>query len=336
MEFKDYYQILGISHSASEAEIKESYKKLAKKFHPDTSTGSEEKFKEINEAYEALKTHERRSKYDAMFKYRNNFDTILKKQGSHYDEQKRNEQRQRWNDIKQTIRFAEDALDKKQAPPPNKKPQKEAKFSDFFEMIFGKQQEEQQKKKTEQTKQSPQRGEDFEMDLQLSLEDAYSGTLRKIEISGTSRGLRRLEVSIPAGVREGNKIKIRNEGKPGKNGGPPGDLFLKVKFKEHPLYQIENDDVHSELELRPEEALLGNTKYITTLEGVLELVVPPKTQTGRILRLKSKGLYNSKEDRYGDHYVHTTIKIPDDLSEKEEELYQELLEISRERDDENQ
>jgi len=329
VDFKDYYRILGVAQAATEAEIKESFKKLAKQYHPDTSTGDEERFKEISEAYEVLKDKIKRAKYDSMLRYRNNFESIVKSKSETF---KYKNQAAKdftgFDSLRETLRYAEDELLKPKPPKNNAK--KDPKFSDFFELLFGKQQEQQASQASTKT-QLPLRGDDHDMDIELSLEEAYAGAIRRIEISGANRQLRRLEVTIPAAVRDTNKIKIRGEGKPGQYGGPNGDLFLKVKIKEHPLYKLEGDDIHAELVLKPEEALLGRTKYITTLEGVMELVIPPNTQSGKILRLRGKGLKSASG--VGDHYVHTSIKIPESPSPEEMKLYEQLLKITKQQEE---
>ena len=188
-------------------------------------------------------------------------------------------------------------------------------------MLFGQQKEE--LKKSNESK----RGDDYEMPIELSLEDTFHGSIRKIEISSSTQGTRRLEVSIPAGVIEGNKIKIANEGKPGSNGGANGDLYLIVKIKDHNDFQIEGDDVYSELELRAFEAVLGATKQINTIQGTVELVIPAQTQNNKSLRLRSKGL-KRKDGSYGDHFARISIVIPDTPSKEEVALYKELEKLS--------
>jgi len=341
MDFKDYYKTLGVTKKADEKELKSAYKKLAKQHHPDTEGGSEDKFKEINEAYEVLKDANKRGKYDYLY---NN----LKNGSSNFTADNRTQtykQKKMYSDMgyfKDTDNF-EDYLKQKQkefrethnrTKGEEQKRQDAAqgdKFSDFFEMFFGKYKEKTEETQKETKKADTKRGEDFEMEIELSLEDAYHGCVRKIEITGTSPTVRRLEVSIPQGVRSGNKIKVSNEGKPGINGGANGDLYLKVKFKEHEHFWIENDDVHSELKIEPQEAVLGCSKKIPTLEDIVELVIPPMTHNGRLLRLRSKGLKNSKGEILGDHYVHVIIDIAKTLKSEEVKSYEYLKELSEKR-----
>lgn len=343
MDFKDYYKTLGVTKKADEKELKSAFKKLAKQHHPDAEGGSEEKFKEINEAYEVLRDVSKRGKYDYLYaNMKNTYGDQAAKKTQTY------RQKRMYSDMgyfKDTGNF-EDYLKQKQkefrenhnkAKGEEQKRQESSgdKFSDFFETFFGKYkakteaEEKEAKKETE--KANPKRGEDFEMEIELSLEDAYHGCLRKIEITGTGSSIRRLEVSIPQGVKNGNKIKVANEGKPGSNGGENGDLFLKVKIKEHEHFWVENDDVHSELKIEPQEAVLGCSKKIPTLEDIVELVIPPKTHNGKILRLRSKGLKNSKGEILGDQYVHVIIDIAKNLSEEEIMSYKYLKELSEKR-----
>ena len=341
MDFKDYYKTLGVNKKADEKELKSAFKKLAKQHHPDAETGSEDKFKELSEAYEVLKDQNKRGKYDYIYS------NMTKGKSPKYSEDTRSQtykQKKMYSDMgsfKDTDNF-EDYLKQKQKEfretnnksrgAEQKRREEEPagdKFSDFFEMFFGKYKE--KVDIPEVKKPDSKRGEDFELELELGLEDAYHGCLRKIQISGTSPSVRRLEVSIPQGVRSGNKIKVTNEGKPGVNGGANGDLYLKVSIKAHEHFWIENDDLHSELKIEPQEAVLGCSKKIPTLEDIVELIIPAKTHNGRLLRLRSKGLRNSKGEVLGDQYVHVIIDIPKNISDEEIMSYKYLKELSEKR-----
>lgn len=332
MDFKDYYKTLGVKKDSDEKEVKDSFKKLAKKLHPDTEGGSEEKFKEINEAYEVLKDKTKRSRYDYLYSNMNstsnafsgNKSQNFKQQkmysnyGSFADFYKQKEQ-----ELREQTATGKAAVDTASIHP-----KQDESFSDFFEMFFGKQKEKSPHAEKEAPKARPVRGEDFEMDIELSLEDAYHGCIRKIEITTTAKQIRRLEVSIPAGVRNGTKIKVTNEGKPGVSGGTNGDLYLIVKLKEHAQFWIDGDDVHNEMTIEPQEAVLGCVKKITTLEDIVELVIPANTNNGRILRLREKGLKNSQGEILGDHYVHIAIDIPKTLTNEEITTYKYLRELA--------
>jgi len=330
MDFKDYYKTLGLNKTASEKEIKSAFKKLAKQYHPDTQGGSEEKFKEINEAYEVLKDPSKKGRYDYLYRsaqeekvsstnnqhrYGNNFSNSETFQDL-YNQAK---ERQKKEAPQARASKVNDKTDSKN-------------FSDFFEMFFGKHKERSQSEEKAQSQSSTKKkGDNYEMEIELSLEDTYHGCIRKIEISTAKEQIRRLEVTIPPGVRAGTKIKISNEGKPGTNGAANGDLFLRVKIKEHDKFWLEDDDIHSELKLEPFEAVLGCAKKIPTLHEIVELIIPPNTYNGRILRLRSKGMKNSAGVVVGDHYVHILIDIPKEISKEEIKTYQYLQELANKR-----
>ncbi len=325
MEFKDYYKILGVENKADEKDIKSAFKKLAKKHHPDSEGGSEERFKEISEAYEVLQDRNKRSRYDYMY---NNF----KQPKTNFNSKSQTfKQKKMYSDLGSFTEFYKQKEQENRTEQIRKRHEHEQKqesnFSDFFETFFGKQKEQ----ATKQPENKPIKGEDYEMDLELSLEDAYHGSIRKIEITGSGSSPRRLEVSIPPGVRNGTKIKVANEGKLGKFGGTNGDLYLKVKLKEHDQFWLAGDDVHSDLTLEPHQAVLGTTVKIPTLDNIVELVIPPKTHNSRILRLRSKGLKNSKGEILGDHYIHIKIDFPDNLSAEELKTYTYLQELKSKR-----
>lgn len=360
MEFKDYYKTLNISFGASDEEIKKSYKQLAKKHHPDSDGGSEEKFKEIQEAYEVLKDKAKKDKYDSMHNSQTNFSSknnTYQSKSSSYSytngnpnssnttnnqanansqsntknndnnassanntQQANNQQsyqQKQYNDVK--YKNANTNSQNKEKSSNTKSNAPNESFSDFFQMFFG-----ENKEKTKGLK-----GADYEMNIELDLEDAYNGSTRKLEITSTGQGQRRLEVLIPPGVREGNKIKVAGEGKVGKNGGESGDLYLKVKIKEHPLFKMDGDDIHSTLELEPYEAILGTEKEVLTLGSKVEIVIPPQTNHGKILRLRGRGLMNTKTKVQGDHFVHTAIKIKDHYTFEELQHYKAIKKINQ-------
>ncbi len=332
MDFKDYYKTLGVKNDSDEKEIKDAFKKLAKKYHPDTEGGSEEKFKEINEAHEVLKDKTKRSRYDYLYSnMQNSANAFAGNKSQNFKQQKMYSNYSSFADFykQKEQELRERTTTAKTAPQAAQNGhKKDESFSDFFEMFFGKQKEKAATTEQEAPKKKPIRGEDFEMEIELSLEDAYHGCIRKVEITTTNKQVRRLEVSIPSGVRNGTKIKVANEGKPGQHGGTNGDLYLIVKLKEHDKFWIDGEDIHSELTLEPQEAVLGCTKKIPTLEDVVELVIPANTNNGRILRLRDKGLKNSHGEVLGDHYVHISIDIPKKLTEEEITTYKYLRELS--------
>lgn len=314
VKFKDYYEILGVSRNATDQEIKSAYRKLARKYHPDTNKGdktAEEKFKEVSEAYEALRDPEKRRRYDAL--------------GSGF------------------------SAGSEFTPPPgfdfnfdfNKGFSKTydtsiSDFSDFFEMLFGDTFTKGSSpfsgfKEYTTTYSTPkkQRGQDHTIEMPLTIEEAFHGTTRKIDISVPGRDSKRLEVKIPSNVREGSKIRISGQGLQGKNGGEPGDLYLVVKFKPHPVYKVSEDDINSEIAITPAEAVLGTEVDIPTLDGPVKLVVPAGTPSGKVLRLRNKGLNLQKVKGRGDHFVKVKIDIPRIVTEEEKKHYKELLNLQK-------
>lgn len=334
MDFKDYYKTLGIDSKSSDKEIKSAFKKLAKQHHPDSSTGSEEEFKKINEAYEVLKDKDKRGRYDYIY---SNMKGTSSRSHQGFESRAQNYQNEKmytsfadfWKQKEQDLRERQAReRGREQNQRQQQRTTKQEGKSDFFEMFFGAKQEEAKKQSTSTEGKKAKRGEDFEMLIDLSLEDAYHGCIRKIEITTGNNNIRRLEVSIPPGVRNGTRIKVANEGKPGSNGGENGDLYLLVRLTEHDQFWLDEDDVHSELTIEPQEAVLGCNKKIPTLEEIVELVIPPQTHNGRILRLREKGLKNSLGEILGDHYVHIIIDIPKKLSPEEIKSYEYLKELS--------
>ncbi len=306
VKYKDYYAILGVSREASEKEIKASYRKLARQHHPDANKGdqkSEEKFKELGEAYEVLKDPEKRKRYDML--------------GSNW---------------KAGADFQ---------PPPGQggfdfsqmgDMGGASAFSDFFEAIFG-QAFQQQGGGFEQG--SPFGGgrsrgqfkaQDQEAEIELSVEELANGSERTIRISGPS-GSKTLDVKIPKGVRAGSRVRVAGEGGDAGPGVKRGDLFLKVKLKPHPLYVVEGDNLITELKISPAKAVLGGEAIVTTIDGPVKIKIPPGSQSGRTLRLKGKGLPRLKQDTRGDQMVRLTIAIAADISNEEKELYEKLAKI---------
>jgi curved DNA-binding protein len=287
MEFKDYYKILGLARDATQDDIKRAYRKLARKYHPDVSSAAdaEERFKEVGEAYEVLKDPEKRAAYDQF--------------GNQWQ-------------AGQEFR-----------PPPNWDAGFEFKgggftgasgFSDFFEAMFGR-----------ASPWSPERrgagagfraaGENHHAKIMLSLEDAYHGGSRTITLQSPrldSQGRvvtqdHTLNVKIPKGVTEGQRIRLAGQGSPGTGGGPKGDLYLEVKLKPHPLFRAEKRDIYLELPVTPWEAALGRTVTVPTLGGKVDLKLPQGAQSGQKLRLKGRGLPGSPP---GDQYVVLRVVAP--------------------------
>lgn len=307
VSYKDYYKLLGVERSTSVEDIAKAYKKLARKYHPDLNPGdssAEEKFKEINEAYEVLKDPEKRKLYDQLGP---NWKDGQQFQGAPGFE---------------NMNFSFNGQNFGGG----------AGFSDFFETLFG------QAARGQGGcgggggrggfgpdpfggfSARQRRGRDVEAELAVSLEDAFKGGRRTITLS-MPQGERTLEVNVPAGIREGGKLRLTGQGDPAP-GGSAGDLFLRVKYAPHSLFHTEGENVLYDLPLAPWEAVLGTKARVPTLEGDIELNIPAGTGSGRKFRLRGKGL-GSGSSR-GDQMVQVQIKVPDTLTDRERELWDAL------------
>lgn len=300
MPGKDYYQILGVSKNATEEEIKRAYRKLAMKYHPDRNPNkkeAEEKFKEINEAYAVLSDKEKRRQYDTFgaegFHQRFTQEDIFR--GFDFDEI--------LSSIfgkggRREFRFGgHGGFD----------------FSDIFGSPFGYQ----------DMGRTPQKGEDLYYELNLSLEEAAFGGEKRVSFRKNGK-VEEISVKIPKGVASGMKLRIAGKGMEGKNGGPPGDLYLQVHIREHPIFTREGDDLVVEKEIKLSEALLGTTLEVPTLEGPKRIKIPPGTQSHTKMRLKGLGMPHFQKEGRGDEYVKIIVKIPQKLSERAKGLIQEL------------
>ncbi len=298
MEFKDYYSTLGVERDASPEDIKRSYRRLARKYHPDVSTEpeAEERFKEVQEAYEVLKDPEKRDAYD---------------------------------------RFGADwQAGQEFRPPPDWEPGVRftagrdpgaGGFSDFFESLFGGAQPRQDGGFT----QYRMKGEDLHTRMVIDLEDAYAGTTRSLslkvpELDDHGRLVTRnrtLNVKIPKGISEGQRIRLAGQGGPGLGGAPAGDLYLNVAIAPHRLYEVAGKDLYLHLPVTPWEAALGETVTAPTPGGKVELRIPPGSQTGSRLRLKGRGLPGNPP---GDQYVVLDIVTPRPGTDEARELYERM------------
>jgi curved DNA-binding protein len=302
MQFKDYYQIMGISRDASQDEIKRTYRKLARKFHPDVSNepDAEERFKEINEAYEVLQDKERRAAYDRLASGHSAGEPFQPPPDWHFEFH---------GDIPEAAAHGA--------------------FSDFFETLFG----DAMRERAGQHRSvwdRPMAGQDRHLRLPIDLELAYRGgmqavTLSTPEIDGQGRISHKdrvLNIKIPRGVREGQRIRLSGLGLPGLRGGPAGDLYLEIRFKPHPWFRAEGSDIYLDLPVTPWEAALGAVVTIKTPDDArLELRIPPGSQTGQKLRLKGKGLGG---DPPGDLYARLRVVAPPAKSERARALYEQL------------
>lgn len=298
MEFIDYYKILEIPSTASEGEIKSAYRKLARKYHPDINPNDEnakKKFQQINEANEVLSDPEKRKKYD---KYGKDW-----KHGAEYE--KANQQ------------YGSSSHRRQQSGDYSGGFSDFGDFSEFFESMYG--------AGSGRGRQTKFRGQDLNAELQLGLLDVYKSHQRTLTINGKN-----IRLTIPAGVENGQVIKIAGHGSPGANGGPPGDLYITFSIADHPQFKREGSNLYVNVDLDLYTALLGGDVLIETLDGKVKLKAAPETQSGTKVKLKGKGFpVYKKEGQFGDLYVTYQVKLPTQLSEKEKELFMELSNIRK-------
>jgi curved DNA-binding protein len=299
VSYKDFYQLLGVERTASQDEIQKAFKKLARKLHPDVNKepGAEERFKEVNEAYEALKDPEKRKLYD--------------KYGASWK-----------------------AISEGRQPPPGAQ---QFDFRDFggmggmdpndmssiFEQFFG----------ATQTRggrrgRGPRAGQDHETQLALTVREAYEGGPRELTLRDADGEVTRLTVKIPSGVRAGQKIRLAGRGGPGTGGGPAGDLLLEVKLLSNDEFRFDGDDLYTPLRISPWEAALGAKVQLRTLDGEVAIKVPAGSSSGRNIRLREKGYPKADKSR-GDLYATILVAVPESLTGEEKELFERLASTSR-------
>jgi curved DNA-binding protein len=302
MAAKDYYNVLGVAKNAGDEEIKRAYRKLAMKYHPDRNPNkkeAEERFKEINEAYAVLSDKEKRKQYDTFgaegFQQRFTQEDIFR--GFDFDEILSNLFGGRG---RRESRFGG---------------RSGADFGDFFGRQGG----------YRDTGRMSQRGEDVLYEIAISLEEAASGGEKKISYRKNGK-VEEVSVKIPRGIPPGKKLRLSGKGMEGRNGGPPGDLYLQVSVREHPLFSREGDDLLVEKEISFSEAVLGTTIEVSTLEGMKKVKVPPGTQSHTKMRLKGLGMPHFQGEGRGDEYVKVIVKVPKKVTEKSRGLIQELAE----------
>ncbi len=309
VQYKDYYEILGVPRNATQEEIQRAYRKLARKYHPDVNKepGAEEKFKEINEAYEVLKDPEKRKRYDQL--------------GAHWKAGQEFTPPPGWD-----IHFdfgsgggVEDIFFGGFGG--------ESGFSDFFEMLFGGARRKHRARQNYSTGGFTwvRDGSDQEATIRISLEDAYRGTTKTITLPHNNKTY---EVKIPRGILPGQKIRLAGQGSPGMGGGRSGDLYLRVEIEPHPVFRLEGRDLYMDLPVTPWEAALGGDISVNTLDGSVTVKIPPGTQSGQKLRLRGKGMPNPKGVP-GDLYAVIQIKVPKHLTSEERRLFEELKRVSQ-------
>ncbi len=302
--YKDYYQIMGLAREASQDEIKRAYRRLARKFHPDVSkeANAEEKFKELQEAYEVLKDPQRRAAYDQL--------------GSNWRPGQEFRPPPDWG---RDFEFSTSSFGAGG----------ETDFSDFFASLFGQRSPFGQRGGARRARGFATAGEDHVAKIQIELEDAFKGGTHTIELKSPQLGddghvvvqPRTLKVTIPPGVIEGQRIRLAGQGSPGVGGGPAGDLYLEIGFRPHRLFAVEGRDLTLTLPLAPWEAALGATVQTPTLAGPVDLRIPPNAKAGQKLRLKGRGLPGPTP---GDQYVVLKIVLPPADTPRARELYEQM------------
>jgi curved DNA-binding protein len=309
MEYKDYYKILGVGKKASDTEIKKAYRKLARKYHPDVNPGdpdAEEHFKEINEAHEVLSDPEKRKKYDQLGTswrqyQRTGADASGFDWGQWYAQPGGGRVHVEYADLGDLFGGG-------------------GGFSDFFSAIFGSMGRGGGASWGVGGQPRTGPGQDYEQEVEVTLEEAFSGTNRVLQKDG-----RRLEVKIPAGVATGSKVRMRGEGGQGVGGGTKGDLYLRVRVLPHRSLERKGNDLHCEVPVDLYTAVLGGEVRVPTLKGGAMLRIPPETQSGKTFRLKGQGMPLLKDPQQrGDLYAKVMVKVPENLSERERDLFTEL------------
>jgi len=300
VQYKDYYKTLGVAKTASTKEIKAAYRKLARQWHPDVNPNrkkeAEERFKEISEAYEVLSDAEKRKTYDTLGSDWQQRARDFQSGGVHYGAPQ--------GDGGVTFDIGDLG---------------EGGFSEFFQSIFGGMGRG-TGGFTQRAARRARRGSDIESEIQLTLGDAYAGGKRTLQLS-TGKSL---EVKIPAGVRDGQRIRLAGQGEPGAGGGQAGDLYLIARIEPDATFRREGDDLNEEQKVDLYTLVLGGEITVPTMTGQIKVKVPAGSQNGRKLRIASKGMPKLRGGGHGDLYVTLIARLPTSLSERERDLFEQL------------
>ena len=319
MTEKDYYKLLGIDKNATEKEIKQAYRRLARKYHPDINPGdkaSEEKFKRINEANEVLSNNDKRQKYDRYGDQWQYADQFAKAEEEHTG-------RTTFGNRQRAYQFSNSG--------------------DIFSDLFG------NLNTGFRAAGPPQRGQDIYFPIELTLEEAYRGKTRTIQLqelalctacggngrvgkracslchgSGKIDSLKRLEVKIPPGVKDGSNIRVAKQGQDSLSGGPKGDLYLTVKIQPHRFFERKGDDLYTEISLPLTVAVLGGETEVPSMDGNLVLKIPQGTQNGKIFRLAGKGMPHLGTPKHGNLFAKIMVLLPTELTKEEKQIFERL------------
>jgi curved DNA-binding protein len=329
MDYKDYYQVLGVGKSADSKEIKKAYRKLARQYHPDVNPGNkaaEDKFKEVNEAYEVLSDPQKREKYDRF--------------GSSWQQYQRSGGRPEdfdWGQWRSgpgggsyTRTVTQEELEQMFGGMGGL-----GGFSDFFETLFGglgqqtggfSGQGRSTRSPSRSPQSGPQRGRDSEQTLEISLEEAFLGTTYSLQWEGGKR----IEARIPRGVRTGSRVRLSGQGETGAQGGQAGDLYLKIQIRPHPTFTREGDDLHVKVPIDLYTAVLGGKVQVPTLERPVELTIPAETANGKVFRLRGLGMPVLRDpEQRGNLLATVEVQIPKNLNQEERQLFQELKKLRK-------
>jgi curved DNA-binding protein len=331
MEFKDYYQTLGVSKTATDKEVKQAFRKLARKYHPDVNPGdktAEARFKEINEANEVLGDPEKRRKYDELGANWRMYEQA-QQQGHGYPGGSPfgfgGPGQEAW-----TINMGEPGGYRTMT-------QEEMQdlfgtedpFSDFFRTFFGGSATRDSSARQRGRSARTQKGRDIEHGVELTLEEAYHGAMRRISIKENGHA-RSVDVRIPVGVKDGSRVRAAGEGASGAGGGSAGDLYLRVQVRPHPIFERNGNDLQTKVAVPVTTAVLGGEAQVPTITGSVRLKIPEGTQNGQVFRLKGHGMPQvSKPDDRGDLYATVEVQLPRALTREQREHYEALQKLEK-------
>ncbi|OQY36628.1 MAG: J domain-containing protein [Chloroflexota bacterium] len=324
MEYKDYYKVLGVNRDATQEDIKKAFRKLARKYHPDVkgSESSEEKFKEINEAYQVLSDTEKRQKYDQF--------------GSHYKQYSRaggQPEDFNWGPWRSQGQPRRGAYQTRQVSPEELQQMfghfggiggsgGGGSFSDFFETLFGGF----GGAPTQQRMNQEPAQLDAKHDIEITLEEAHRGTTRVLAWEDG----RKIEAKIPPGVKTGSKVRLQGQGRRSSRGGGVGDLYLKIKVLPHPLFEREGANLRTNVPVGLCDALLGGEVEVAAIDRRVKLTIPPETENGKIFRLRGLGMPELRNPKKrGDLFVKVNVLLPKNLSAEEKKLFRKLRDMRK-------
>jgi curved DNA-binding protein len=330
MEFKDYYQTLGVAKTVSDKELKQAYRKLARKHHPDVNPGdksAEARFKEINEAYEVLGDPEKRKKYDELGANWRMYEQAQQQGQGFPGGSPFGGPGGAWNINMGGPGGGYRTMTEEEMHDlfGNEDP-----FSDFFKTFFGgggatREGGRARQGRTPRT----QKGRDIEHEVELTLEEAYHGATRRISIKQGGHA-RSVDVRIPVGVKDGSRVRAAGEGESGANGGASGDLYLRVRIKPHPVFERKGTDLHAKVAVPVTTAVLGGEAQVPTITGSVRLKIPETTQSGQVFRLKSHGMPSvGKPDDRGDLYATVEVQLPRSLTKEQRQHYDALAKLEK-------